>query len=338
MSINGVVGSKSQFVQLEVTQHSIHIRPTDKAAEDYQGQIIKHEPNEYEVIYGEYLGDLLPGHTLEIETDFSNINDGILTKKTLGNVSDYIIKDEEGNDVTYNYKVYTDYDATCLEYEDVLEFEEVRITPKHYLGSVSINVRQIEVTPIGGGQSFEYNGDVHSVSYSDVSELYEYIEYDNSSLKSFVSEDMYGLLPGHSIDLLSNVVNINPGTYSNWLKLAVYDENGNNVTLAYKFTYTANENSKVVVNVRTIQIEINDDVTLYAGKELQETEYTITAGSLVSNDMIRITVQSVGPTIDTTRFTIKVYFEVEKPDGSILEKNNTSKYDVEISWKIRLNY
>ncbi len=320
---NGDVYSNIYSLKFVIHKREIIVVP-NPYYEDYHGQEVVLPSYEYTILNEElYVNEpaLLENHKLEITTSGRlGMIDGVMVSSITSNtITSVIIYDKYTyQDVSYRYDIVYTYDAFLERY------------PKNYLGIKSgkfkaklrYNKRNIEVTTYGNiDNPHEYDGTTFTINeYSEVS-------FENNSYG--FEYDMYGLLPGHRLELIedSNKVGKSVGDFVNKLDFNIYDENGIKVTSCYNIEYTDIAKNHIYVTGRKITVRsgsLSKKFSIYDGP-LTFNSYTFTSEKLLEGHTIEVVITGSINHIGTVKNTIESV-NIYQANGNSANKY----YDIEI--------
>ena len=295
---------------LTITPVTLYIKPVSKK-ELYEGQIISLAKSDYEFVdgpNGEH-SKIVPGDRIEI-TPSTNLDP---TKNVVSvSITKAFVYDVNGNDMSGNYNLYYAYDRNVMgsgynssSFKGTLEYE---IRTVYYRQTVPADQR---VLP--------YDGAAKTISGD---ELYEIVEGKGDGL--------YGT---DTIVVLSSTVGPQVGEYYNWLKLAVYNEEGKNISRVYNLVLDnyGEEGSYVTIGVINITLEIDPEIEdgklgdegyfysadLFEGRKALDKNYYTLSGVMEGQNYDVIAIKSNG----NWYFAVVIY-TVKDGSGSLTDKSD----------------
>ena len=214
---------------------------------------------------------LLEGHHYEFATEYKYIDPS--THYIYSSDIDITILDENDNDVTTNYSIYSD------------SFNINIVQKKIYIYSTSKDKRY-------DGETFDINADLEFDTYYDIDDLsssYSYEILGMNNVKTTLNE-------GHTLQVTKtnkSVVDgaINVGYYSNEYDYRVIDESGNDVSTQYAFEIYV---GTLTINQAVITVQCDVNTKSYDGNPFvqpSDTEFEVTSKSVG----VRIYRTTVGP-------------------------------------------
>ncbi len=312
-----IEGNDSLYVcKLNIVQRDIYIKPVDLVDVYYDGNVI--EATEWEPV-GDAINDtskqVVPGHTIDIETtikiDLESIHNYIVktTKNTI-DASKTKIYDEDGNDVTFCYKII----STATEGNKAEAYK--------YYGKITLAKRYIVILPHGNVDSPHiYDGEyIYNTGFDYIS------RYQNATeVSSLCTERSYGLLENHVMipyEMSPCIANV--GTKFNKLVFDIRDETGGSVSSIYKIVYRDDPSAYLVVAPREIIIRTGSkSVSYYEGME-PVTCHEFTVENLLEGHYIDENKIVWEATLDKPgRINNSISINLSKSNKAILDKYNT---------------
>ena len=319
---NGDVYSNIYLIEFTIYPRKIIVGP-NSYYEDYHGQEVVLPSYEYTILNENEPGSiLLENHKLEITTSGRlGIIDGKMVSSVSSNViTSVIIYDKYTyQDVSYRYDITYTYD----DYIDKFGKNSIYgLKSGKFKAKLRYNTRNIEVTTYGNIDSpYEYDGNTFYINeYSEVS-------FENNSYG--FEYDMYGLLPGHHLELKENSYKVGNkvGDFVNKLDFNIYDENGIDVSSCYNVEYTDTYENRVFITGRKITVtsgSISKKFSIYDGP-LTFNSYSFTSDKLLEGHTIEVIITGSINHIGTVKNTIESV-NIYQANG-----NNVNKfYDIEI--------
>lgn len=302
--------------KLNIVQRDIYIKPVDLVDVYYDGNVV--EATECEPI-SDALSDpskqIVEGHTIDIETtikiDIESIHNYIVkTSKNTIDASKTKIYDENGNDVTFCYKIVST--AT----------EDNKSEAYKYYGKISLAKRYVVVLPHGNVDSPHiYDGELVWNTGFDYIDRYQ----NATEVASLCTERSYGLLENHIMipyEMSASLVNV--GTKYNKLYFDVKDETGGSVTILYKFVYRDDPSAYLVVAPREIIIRTGSASASYYEGMPELTCHNYTVENLIEGHSIdenKLVWQS--SLSEPNRIKNVVTIDLSKSNKAILDKYNS---------------
>ncbi len=261
-------------------------------------------------------GSLIGGHYIDYGTELSITSPG-----TIDNDLSFVVRDGNGDDVTfaynltYDYGTLTinpinitittgtdskDYDSTALLggtgtltsgsliVGDYIEYgSEASIT---YPGTVDNSIGVIIRDSLGNDVTIAYN-----ITYNygtltinpiniTVATISDSKDYDGLELLGGIGSITSGSLYGtHYVEYGSEISITDPGTVGNDIGVIIRDDLGNDVTAAYNISY---DYGTLTINTLNLTISTGSDSKVYDGLELLGGTGSITSGSLFGTHYI----------------------------------------------------
>lgn len=283
---------------------------------------------------------------------------------------DFLIVDEEGRDITYNY---------AIDLSDI----RANLTPRELVLSLNIE-KEYDSTPINSNESplivagSLYNDDYFSSSlnqpayqvgsyepslninfysndFGNINNLYEYTLSDDSNYKinarkitidtesyektyDGIATNLEGvtvsngsLVPGDRIIAIFNQY-IDAGTYDNVpYSIRIYNQQDQDVTRNYDISYNY---GKITINPAELEITTGTDTFTYNGDNQSNFDFSITKGKLIEGDNIIIEYINSIEMIHAGTYDNRFNFDIVNESGES-KKNN---YNItEIYGKVTVN-
>ncbi len=230
---------------LVINQAKLYVKPVSKSGL-YTGSNITIGVKEYIVFDGDGLAE---GDYLFIEAD-GELNPEKSFALMVGVKRAWVRNRDSangnyGSDVTENYLIYTSQNIDANASYRINDY-------KSQLTAVQRTLYFEQYVP-NGQKVFVYSGEKPVIDTGNPSALFRNVT---------ASYGGTGLLSGHRLEFGGISVGKAVACYKDWLKLKVYDEQGNDVTKAYKLTCVNKEEENISVIAIDVSLTVQSSVTL----------------------------------------------------------------------------
>lgn len=306
-----IVCPDSAMGTLEITPVTLYIRPQSRL-EAYEGQEISLGKSDYEFVDGEggEHSKLVPGDRIEITPSTKLDPSKNFVYVSITNATVY---DESGRNVTDNYKLYYAYNKNVMG---------SGYSSNSFKGSLEYEIRTIyyrQIVP-ADQRIIPYDGSTKTIE-GDI--LYEIVEGKGDSL--YYTD---------TIKILSTTIGPQVGEYYNWLKIAVYNAAGKDVSRVYNLVLDNANESFITIGVINVTIEIDPEIDddalesdgayfytaeLFEGRRALDKNYYKLEGVMEGQFYEVITIKSNG----AWYFALVIY--TVKDSGSLTDKSDCYK-------------